>query len=143
MSNGPQGISLAMARMIAAAILLSMCIMTALGVAIATGAIPAGGPLIGAEQARTARVVFLAIGLAPVLLSHVVRKALDGRAAAAANPASARHAAMIIGMAFGEMPSTLALVCGILLHDVTTTLLLGAAAIVTGLSHFPRTGSIR
>ncbi|NUM52475.1 MAG: hypothetical protein HUU46_02415 [Candidatus Hydrogenedentes bacterium] len=138
MSDEQVKLTAASARIVALAILSSMCIMTGLGLAIAAGALPIGPPGMDPASGRQIGTIFLVVGISTIGLSHVMRTALDKRAATSANPAQARFRATIIGMALGETPATLALVNAILTHNVTITALLGAAAIITGLLHFPR-----
>ena len=126
------------AQIIALGILFSICVMTGLGLAIATGALPMGPAEMDAAAGKRIGTILLAIGVGAVGLSHVMRTAMDKRAAAMPDPALARMRAVIVSMAIGEAPATLALVNGILTHNVTATALLGAAAIITGLLHFPR-----
>lgn len=138
MAEDRQEVSLVQARIVAFAILMSMIAMTGLGIAIATGAVPIGDAEADEAVGKTLGTVFLVVGIATIGLSHLVRSALNGRAAKSSDPSRARFMATIVAMALGETPATLALVNGILTHNVTTTALLGAAAIITGLLHFPR-----
>ena len=131
-------ISLATARAVALAIIFSMCAMTTLGALIAVGMLDMGPPPVDEARGRVLRLVFLAVGFATIGMSHVVRSVFDKRAAASADPLRGRYTAVVVAMALGETPATLALVNGILTHHTMTTVALGAAAIITGLSHFPR-----
>ena len=136
--NGKYPVTPATARLVAVAILFSMCIATAGGILFSLGVIPEEGIGVDPQTGKTLRIIFLIIGIGTIGLSYVLRAALDKRAAKSANPERGQYLAVIVSMALGETPATLALVNGILTHHLTTTLLLGVAAIITGLLHFPR-----
>ena len=140
MSNEQPRVTLATARIVAAAILFSMCMMTGLGLLIATGTLPIGEAAIDPATGKVIGIVFLAAGVGAVGLSHIFHSVMDKRADASSDTARGRYVATIVSMALGEMPATLALVNGIVTHNVTTTAMLGIAAIITGLLHFPRAG---
>lgn len=139
MSHEDPNALLRASRMMAITILFSMCLLTALGILFALRALPIENTTVDPGAAKILDPIFLAIGIGTIGLSHVMRSMLDKLAGSSPTPARARYTATIVSMALGETAATLALLAGILTHNVTTVLLLGVAAIITGLLHFPRT----